>query len=589
MYPKHWMPFPITCAACHKTFSIADDVFERKVKGRVVTIKCKQCQSGIRVDSTKERPVFSVSDSMRPPPVAPVTAGAEVARAAPARVGAGSPPGAVPKLPTAPVTKASASTVQRAAPIAAVPKATPKAATPTAGKVNALTAGAATARQIPPTPKAPPAAPALKAPTPAFPADAVAAAKSAATAIAPPAGAVENLWAVDYPDGEDRELTLAEIERELLAGAIDVTTLVWREGMDEWLELGQLPELRALQARRAPKPPPPSPAQRRPAPSESGFGPESDLSVTLPQPTLPLPAQRPPAVSAPVIDFAEHDAREAQAAPVPKPRFSTGRDSRPPTPPALLSSANLPAESGPVKAAGAVAPLAPVGSPPLARPMPTPLGAVAPIANVEDWPPKSRVPLVIGVAALLAVGGLIVFLMRSPADRLPPLTPISALPAVVPSVRPADPLPSAALSNELSAPVEDSAPSKSAVMQAPAGAPLTTANAGFAELFADGARGADQKHGANGPGQRFDVGAAKAALASAAGQTARCRERGGPTGKATVMVTFEPSGKVASATISDSPFAGTSSGACIVAALKLAVVPAFSGSPGTVTKVLSIQ
>src|SRR6185369_14782516 len=47
------MPFPITCRACLKTFSIADDVFERKVKGRVVTIKCKQCQAGIRVDGTQ--------------------------------------------------------------------------------------------------------------------------------------------------------------------------------------------------------------------------------------------------------------------------------------------------------------------------------------------------------------------------------------------------------------------------------------------------------------------------------------------------------------------------------------------------------
>src|SRR5450755_4102782 len=44
------MPFPITCTACGKIFSIADDVYERKVKGRVVTIKCKQCGAGIRID-----------------------------------------------------------------------------------------------------------------------------------------------------------------------------------------------------------------------------------------------------------------------------------------------------------------------------------------------------------------------------------------------------------------------------------------------------------------------------------------------------------------------------------------------------------
>jgi len=46
---------------------------------------------------------------------------------------------------------------------------------------------------------------------------------------------------------------------------------------------------------------------------------------------------------------------------------------------------------------------------------------------------------------------------------------------------------------------------------------------------------------------------------------------------------------VASATVSDAPFAGTSSGVCIAAAMKRAIVPPFSGLPGTVTKVISIQ
>jgi hypothetical protein len=126
-------------------------------------------------------------------------------------------------------------------------------------------------------------------------------------------------------------------------------------------------------------------------------------------------------------------------------------------------------------------------------------------------------------------------------------------------------------------------------MQPPSSAPQATPNAGFAELFANGARTADEKHGVTGPTQRFDPAAAKAALASAAVGTAQCREKGGPAGKASVVVTFEPSGKVATATVSDAPFAGTSSGACIAAVLKKATVPAFSGLPGTVTKIISIQ
>src|SRR5688572_27730385 len=47
------MAFGVTCPTCGKAFSITDEIYERKVSGRVVTIKCKQCQAGIRVDATK--------------------------------------------------------------------------------------------------------------------------------------------------------------------------------------------------------------------------------------------------------------------------------------------------------------------------------------------------------------------------------------------------------------------------------------------------------------------------------------------------------------------------------------------------------
>ncbi|HXK17247.1 MAG TPA: GYF domain-containing protein, partial [Polyangiaceae bacterium] len=124
------MSFPITCTACHKTFTISDEIYEKKVAGRVVTIKCKSCSAGIRVDGTK---------------------------------GGGA---------------------------AAAP------------------------------------APAAAAPAPAE---------------AAPVG--EPLWAVDYPDGQDREFTTAEVVIELERGTINGTTLVWRDGMAEWLEVHQVPEL----------------------------------------------------------------------------------------------------------------------------------------------------------------------------------------------------------------------------------------------------------------------------------------------------------------------------------------------------------
>ncbi len=191
------------------------------------------------------------------------------------------------------------------------------------------------------------------------------------------------------------------------------------------------------------------------------------------------------------------------------------------------------------------------------------------------------------VVVLLAIGGGVWFMTRE--EKLPPPSPISALPATAPtavpsapSAQPADTATATATADSPSPP-----PRSGAALQPPNGAPTATPNAGFAELFANGARHADEKNGA--PGQHFDVNAANKALAVAAVDTAKCRERGGPSGKATVAVTFEPSGKAASATVSDAPFAGTSSGACIVETLKRATVPPFSGLPGSVTKILYIQ
>src|SRR3954468_20444128 len=93
------MPFPITCTACGKTFSIADDVYERKVKGRVVTIKCKQCQAGIRVDGTSDSPLAAISDSVRPPPVAAASAPPQAIVEAPPPIAASAPAVSAPIAP----------------------------------------------------------------------------------------------------------------------------------------------------------------------------------------------------------------------------------------------------------------------------------------------------------------------------------------------------------------------------------------------------------------------------------------------------------------------------------------------------------
>lgn len=57
------MAFSIHCDACGKSFSIPDDIYERRVAGRVVTIKCKQCKADIRVDGRGPTPVVRLADA----------------------------------------------------------------------------------------------------------------------------------------------------------------------------------------------------------------------------------------------------------------------------------------------------------------------------------------------------------------------------------------------------------------------------------------------------------------------------------------------------------------------------------------------
>jgi len=194
------------------------------------------------------------------------------------------------------------------------------------------------------------------------------------------------------------------------------------------------------------------------------------------------------------------------------------------------------------------------------------------------------------IIVLLAIAGGLYALKSASDDKLPPPAPISALPAPTPpATHAAEPNSTATTPTPAPTSPEQAttASSRSALDPPGGGSLIATPNAGFAELFANGARNADEKKGVT--GQRFDPNSANKALAAAAFETAKCKEAGGPTGLATVMVTFDPSGKVASATVSDAPFAGTSSGACIAAAMKRATVPPFTGLPGTATKIISIQ
>jgi hypothetical protein len=87
----------------------------------------------------------------------------------------------------------------------------------------------------------------------------------------------------------------------------------------------------------------------------------------------------------------------------------------------------------------------------------------------------------------------------------------------------------------------------------------------------------------------FDQQAAAQALSQAAQAALSCRKEGDPSGSATVMVRYAPSGRVTSATVEAGPFAGTVTGGCIATTFRKALIPAFSGDYMTVKRTVSFR
>jgi predicted Zn finger-like uncharacterized protein len=93
---------------------------------------------------------------------------------------------------------------------------------------------------------------------------------------------------------------------------------------------------------------------------------------------------------------------------------------------------------------------------------------------------------------------------------------------------------------------------------------------------------------AGGADQPFNMGEAKARLAGIAGSVQACK-KGDLSGSGRVVVTFAPGGNVASAVVSGPPFEGTATGACVASRFRGARVPAFAGSPFSVSKSFTIN
>jgi hypothetical protein len=87
----------------------------------------------------------------------------------------------------------------------------------------------------------------------------------------------------------------------------------------------------------------------------------------------------------------------------------------------------------------------------------------------------------------------------------------------------------------------------------------------------------------------FDQQAAAQALGEAAQAALSCRKVGDPSGSATVIVRYAPSGRVTSSIVESGPFAGTVTGGCIATTFRKALVPAFSGDYMTVKRTVTFK
>jgi hypothetical protein len=604
------MAFPVTCPACGKAFQLATDIYERKVAGKVVSIKCKQCQSGIRVDATQpgELKVLGATPagggdlSVGPkPPQAP--------QAKPA------PPAASPDKPqAAPMRMRQPTLIGMVNPLAGAPK---------------------------------PAAP--------------------ATAARPPAApSTPALWAVDAGgEGDDRELNEEEVQREIRAGKLTAQTLAWREGMGEWLEIEKIPELsKYLELAESEEPktvPPPARAKEK---QGANFQDEADAEATMvydrsapnaaleafagidqspekevtarvmlaetarmaepPPPAPPLPVAGRPAAFAKTTPLAD--------APPPPPPLPPGRSSplaapspaaRPAPPPAQPVAARpapppaqppavrpapppaqavaeappppppaLPAQAPPAPAFSSPPAQAPVlaavpwgDALPSARPaapgLPTaPYGpdpfAIAATTDLDFPNPKSKRPLVIALAVgAVVVIGIVIAVATSGSPPVANIAPPSPAPTTTTTTPTESPKTEPTATSE---PTRDDSQGSNA----PAAQPQSPSG-NFSDLFSKGA-----KAQGSGPGKVFNEAEAREALAGLLKAAAACKEPGGQMGQASATITFEASGNVSSVTVG-APFAGTTTGTCIITAFKRAKVAPFSGLPGTVSQTISLR
>jgi predicted Zn finger-like uncharacterized protein len=442
-------------------------------------------------------------------------------------------------------------------------------------------------------------------------------------------------WTVNVAEGDQRTMSDEEVVAAYRSGIVDDETYCWKDGMDDWLPLREIAAL--YDACGAGTESKPASAQ-----SSGAAGRASNGSGANPAPvTARRAAGRAPAAdlfggvaqaggeddvmtSAPAkVPQAHEDAKLIGARNENSVLFSlntlTGKSDRPPAPPVdseasgLIDIRQLSAQIGTVddskkkgsrvddimnlSSGGAFSPT--LTAPALAAP---PIESYSSAADKGSMAPGSRGRGMLVLALLggllviaLAVGGAVT-LMRGKgdetADKDRPASSASAAGIAAPSG-------ASAVASAGGAPTEEapsaSAAASAASKEAPSAAPsAAVAAAAPTQHTAPAAAPVHEApHAAPAAAaesdQPFNMGEARARLAAVAGAVQSCKKPNGPTGTGRVLVVFAPSGAAQSAAVSGDPFEGTPTGGCVANHFRAVRVPAFGGSPFSVTKSFTIN
>jgi predicted Zn finger-like uncharacterized protein len=452
-------------------------------------------------------------------------------------------------------------------------------------------------------------------------------------------GAAEG-WTVNVAEGDQRTMTDEEVVTAYRARVIDNETYCWKDGMGDWAPLREIPTLfeactgnlgsaprtadapgAASDANGSAGAPAPTAARRA-----GGRAVAADLFGTAAQ----AGSEEDVMTSAPTkMPQAHEDAQKLTGARNENSvLFSlntlTGKSDPPPPPNSeasgLIDIRQLSAQFGTVDDAknkrknsrvddimnlsGGGAFLPTLTAPALAPPSPMDVGSSGASGKPSSASSgKSRALILLavggGVLVILAAIGGAVSLMRGKGDETAgkdrPASSVSSAAAASGEGEPS--APPGASGSAAQAPVASAsaAPSASANAAPPDTAPPATAAPTPTKVAAqtvtphETTAAPPKAAAAAESDQPFNMGEAKARLAAVAGAVQSCKKASGPTGTGRVVVVFAPSGAAQSATVTGEPFEGTPTGGCVSAHFRAVRVPAFGGSPFSVSKSFSIN